>query len=244
VTLANTAIWLDEQPIALDAKGKLTTGLVSATRGGTTELYYLDEKGALINTGGLTALMKIGKKYYVCSDGVIATSTTEKISGETIGNYKYFYVNTYNFLPAADQKQPAIGGTDKEFVVNAVGETIANAVIDQQSDGMTTYTNRFGAILYTPVHKQGKKWYWTYKSKKVNCCEKNGNELDLIVNCKPDGELISITDESGKPLTGVYDYGEWVIKLSKGKPTGGKETMWGILCEFDADAGTVWWPYD
>jgi len=234
------------QPVVLDAKGKPKTGLVSASWQEDSLIFYLDTDGAPYDTAGHTSMIKVGKKYYVCRDGMIMTADSDLVPvGAGISleeGYGIVPIQDFSKLPAKDQKilnaslvgGMALGASSQMVYVNESGEAVpGKKVMTRSSSGRNMYyvSDSYGIVRMTLMYKEGKKWYYggAMGYDDVTLRGVDGTIVTAKINCKANGELISFTDtKTGKALTGTYSvYSSFpgIITLAKGLPKTGMITV-------------------
>ncbi len=238
----------------LDSKGLPQTGIVTGFRfvtdtGSQTYSLNIDKDGAKVYGGPGVSLVKIGSKYYVMHEGLIAANAGNVIE-----------ITDWSLLPAADQKtldelakHAKALGLGLYVMLNSDGSAAVNTnrYLSVYFDYETYYgdsvsgnmrSNRLGVILDLcgGFYRVGKNTYMTAAFQEsdgtyeINTSvykfnDYDGQKIDSIFKFNGN-KLLGIYDAAtGKPLNGVYmlpitSAGE-IIWLRNGQPQSGNQTL-------------------
>ncbi|MCR5590911.1 MAG: Ig-like domain-containing protein [Lachnospiraceae bacterium] len=236
----NVGFIVGSETLIIGKNGLPSTGLVSHTSGS----YYYEADGKPYFTGGKNALIKIGKKYYLCNDGKMCSGENEiegidgSLSGSEIENTKLLWdLHTY----ATPETFNCYTGED--------GSVISGGLVSG------VHTGTFGTRVDNPekvlFYKYGGKWYVPgqngFGEKNVTLmAEPDMEYVNVCIRWKQGGVLQGVYGMDGKPLNGLFSYlvgsSRLIVFFKNGVPQTGKQTidLSGILkfgMEFDNDCG-------
>ncbi len=243
--------------------GALQTGIVNHATSGIG--LYNDADGKPHDTGSSNAIIRVGRKYYMCNNGKLLCNSKYEIHDfnadgsmpesdvEVLGEYyKFWYDALGSYSPL-------------EAYTGADGQILANRKI--ASDGAVT--GRFGIrIDYTyeksskeynlfMLYKLGGKWYVPNvagpKQISVTLNElSSGSNVQAVISCGNNGVVKGVYGADGKGLTGWFGATDMTpfstdmrpVFLKNGTPQTGVQTVthvggYKMKYNFDADTGAL-----